>query len=79
MSTEKLPARKTIREAILDFFKVRGEFGLTADEVEEFTSLPHQTASARVNDLKKEELIVDSGKKRKTRRGRDATVWKLNK
>ena len=58
-------------------FKARGVRGATCDEVEEITGLPHQSASARVNWLKdsKRSWIIDSGKTRATRSGRQATVW----
>lgn len=47
----------------------------TCDEIEMITGLSHQTASARVNDLKKAYRIHDSGERRKTRSNRNATVW----
>lgn len=74
----KLPVRATKREAILQLFRVRGSSGMTVDELEEITLMPHQTASARVHDLKNDGLIVNTGVKRKTRMGRPATVWKIS-
>ncbi len=52
--------------------------GATCDQVEEYTGLKHQTASARVNELKERGDIVDSGERRKTRSGRKAIVWKVS-
>lgn len=51
--------------------------GSTCDEIEAFTGLKHQTASARVNDLVKAGLLVDSGERRPTRSNRPARVLKL--
>ncbi len=48
---------------------------MTCDEIEVLTGLRHQTASARVNDLKRAHRICDSGVRRKTRSNRNATVW----
>ena len=56
--------------------------GATCDEVEVALDMPHQTASARINELKEDDLetgrpqmLYDSGKRRKTRHGQLATVW----
>lgn len=62
-----------LKAIVLDAIKREG--GLTCDEVEIVTGLRHQTASARVYDLKKVGRIVDSGTRKKTRSGRDAIVW----
>ena len=48
--------------------------GMTCDEVELYTELRHQTASARVNELARQGRIVGTGT-RPTRSGRKATVW----
>jgi predicted transcriptional regulator len=49
--------------------------GLTCDEVEQETGLSHQTASARLNSLWNDNLIVRTDRKRKTRSGRLAFVY----
>jgi hypothetical protein len=64
-----------LRTKVLDSIRASGRAGRTCDEVEEMLAMSHQTASARVNELAKLALIVDSGRKRKTRSGRGATVW----
>ena len=56
---------------------IRSHRGLTCDEVESLTGLPHQTASARIRGLRSGGLIVDSGERRPTRRGRAAVVWRV--
>lgn len=48
--------------------------GMTCDEVELYTDLSHQTASARVNELARRGQIQAAGT-RPTRSGRKATVW----
>lgn len=59
---------------VLAWLQARGKLGGTCDELELATNLRHQTASARVNELGKMGKIVPAGK-RKTRSGRNATVW----
>jgi predicted transcriptional regulator len=49
--------------------------GMTCDEVELLMDGRHQTISARVNELRDKGWIKDSGRKRKTRSGRQAIVW----
>ena len=49
--------------------------GATCDEVERFSGLSHQTCSARINELVRSGHLVDSGRRRKTRGGRNAAVW----
>ena len=54
--------------------KSRGA-GMTCDEVEQETSMRHQTASARIRELAQKGRIVDSTRRRPTRSGRMAIVW----
>jgi hypothetical protein len=49
--------------------------GLTDDEIEQKTSLRHQTASARRRELVLMELVKHSGQSRPTRSGRNAKIW----
>lgn len=53
--------------------------GLTCDEVEWILEMKHQTASARILELRKKGLLRDSGYRRKTRSGRKAVVWRVVK
>lgn len=50
--------------------------GFTCDEVESVLKMSHQTASARIRDLATQGLVVDSRKRRNTRTGRPAIVWR---
>lgn len=50
----------------------------TCSELEILLNLTHQTASARISELKRDEIIKETGKKRLTQSGRPAHVYKLN-
>lgn len=69
-----LSSAATDRERILGFIKARGVTGATSDECQAEFNLAHQTGSARVAELLQAGLIIESGRRRKTRRGRDADV-----
>jgi hypothetical protein len=58
--------------SIIDRYLVTGR---TDDELEEYTGWRHQTVSARRRELVLLGKVKDSGKRRKTRSGRSATVW----
>jgi hypothetical protein len=50
--------------------------GLTVYQLTQILGRPHQTVSARVNDLMRKNWITDSGLRRPTGSGRAAVVWK---
>jgi len=50
----------------------------TCSELEVLLNLTHQTASARISELKRDEIIKETGNKRLTQSGRPAHVYKLN-
>jgi len=64
-----------LRGRVLDYISARGVEGATCDEVEGALDMRHQTASPRVNELAGRGAIVDSGRRRKTRSGRNAVVY----
>ena len=67
---------ETVRQRVLSFIKERGTTGATCDEVEIELGMPHQTASARLWELRKMDLATDDMKGvRLTRTGRRARVW----
>jgi predicted transcriptional regulator len=66
----------TLRGKVMDLLHKHPE-GLTTDEMEMILGLNHQTASPRVWELHKAGLIGDSGKRRNTRSGRLARVYRL--
>lgn len=61
---------------ILKYIKYSAD-GMTCSDVEEQLLLRHQTASARLWDLRRRGHIVDSGKRRPSSSGRASTVWVL--
>ena len=81
MSTSKDAARSmrpiTSRLRTRVYSVIWGAQGLTCSEVEERLSLSHQTASARIHELARMELIKDSGERRLTPSGRAAIVWEV--
>jgi hypothetical protein len=62
------------RQRVVEFIKSRGEYGATTEEASEALELRYTTASARFSDLKRDGLIVESGRTRKTRSGCAAAV-----
>ena len=66
----------TDRKRILEFIRSRDPFpGASSDECQVEFGLTHQTGSARVSELLQMGLIIESGRKRKTRAGRNADVY----
>lgn len=63
-----------LRSMVVSFVSEQGEYGATSDEVEQALGMPHQTASARLTEAKALGMVEDSGRKRKTRSGRNAAV-----
>ena len=68
-----------IREAVFDFILSRGATGATTDEVlyhfeQQHQTLGNSTIAARVSELKRDQRIIASGDKRKTRRNKPAAV-----
>lgn len=64
------------REIIMGHMKKHPR-GTTCDRLEVLLGMSHQTASARINDLARAGRIVDSGRREKTRTGRNAICWKV--
>jgi hypothetical protein len=65
----------TLRAQYLSYILAQGETGATCDEVESWSDDRHQTVSARIKELADAGKVKDSGRRRKTRSGREATVW----
>jgi len=64
-------------ELVLDVIRRMGAHGACDHEIEAYTGLIHQTASARRRGLVIRGLIEDSGLRRKTPGGRAAKAWRL--
>ena len=65
----------SLRDRVLDLIRAYQD-GLTTDEIEMRLGINHQTISPRVWELHKRGLIGDSGKRRRTRSGRWARVYR---
>ena len=63
-----------LRSLVFAEIRRAGQLGRTSDEVEAILNLPHQTISARITELKRDDKITLSGERRKTRSGRAAGV-----
>lgn len=83
MAAENIaPLVGKLQKLVLNVVFTTGTEGATCDEVEVVLDMPHQTASARINELKEDDtetgrpqMLFDSGKRRRTRHGQLATVW----
>lgn len=60
---------------VLDYIQRCLSWGATDDEIEQGLGMLHQTASARRRGLVLKGLVIESGRMRPTRSGRDAIVW----
>lgn len=74
---EALPNVGKQHRAVLHILHRRGSNGATDDELEVALQLSHQAVSARRRELVLKGLVRDSGRRRATRRGRQATVWEV--
>jgi hypothetical protein len=64
-----------LERMVYNCIAMTGTCGITCDRIEAETGLSHQTASARVNALKRKGVILDSTRRELTRSGRPATLW----
>jgi hypothetical protein len=66
----------SLRNRIAAYVRERGRRGATCDEVEVALGLRHQTASARISELKQAATLMPvRGRGRRTRSGRYAAVY----
>ena len=70
--------RLKILEVIAEGTNVNSLGGFTDDEIEQILEKSHQSISSARRGLSKNGVVVDSGKRRPTRSGCDAIVWKVN-
>lgn len=63
-----------LRRLVYSKYLERDGAELTCDEIEVIFNMRHQTASARIYELVKMGLLIDTGKRRLTRSGRKARV-----
>ena len=69
------PIVRTMREAVLVAIRGAGHTGLTDEQVAHVVGLRESTARARRCELRDEQLVVDSGRRRPTSSERLAVVW----
>lgn len=72
------PYLATMFSQILDVLQERGAAGMTCEEIEQRFGWKHQSASARLHDIRLDHNVRDSGLRRPTTSGRNAIVWVLN-
>lgn len=65
----------SMRAQVADEIRRSGIYGATCDEIEIALGMKHQTASARIKDLKDRGAVRDSGVRRPTRSGCLAVVY----
>jgi hypothetical protein len=68
------PSASALRQIVLEAIRSRRRDGATCDEIEASLAMKHQTASARITELKADQSVVDSGARRRTRSNRNAAV-----
>lgn len=71
------PVTGKLRRRVFEYIAVFCSQGSTCDQAESDLGMSHQTCSARFNELRNAGHIVDSGRRRKTRSGRNAAVYCL--
>lgn len=70
-----LPRSGTLRRQVYDAIAAAGPRGATDDEIEQTLNRSHQSVSGARNTLSGDDLIRDSGLRRKTRYRNDAIAW----
>jgi len=68
------PKTKTKREQVYDLIKLNA---LTNYEISDELDMPLSSVTARCRELQVLNLVEDSGKRRKTKYGKQAIVWRI--
>lgn len=69
------PTKQRDQARIWSYVESTGESGTTCDAIESALGMSHQTASARVSELKRDGRLELNGERRPTRTGRTAGVY----
>lgn len=69
------PNADTLRGMVYADVKRSGKVGLTCYEIVNRRKMLHQTISPRITELSARGWLRDSGKRRRTKTGREAIVW----
>ena len=67
--------RSTAQTRVLAQIEMRPDAGATNEELCDYTDMSMASVTARSNELMRAGYIVDSGRRRKNRSGRNAKVW----
>ena len=70
------PGVSTLRLQVLTFIRESGTMGATDDEMQVTLSMDPSTQRPRRVELVRAGWVIDSGRKRATRSGRAAVVWR---
>ncbi len=69
------PRAATLRRAVLDWLRGRGDEGATDEEIQDALSMNPSTQRPRRIELMRGGLVVDTGRTRTTKSNRKACVW----
>ena len=70
------PKIKTKREQVYEFVKLKASTNIEiADELE----IPYSSVCGRIHELQECGLVIDSGKRRETKYGKQPIVWEIKK
>ena len=69
------PKIKTKREEVYEFIKFQSS---TNYEISDELEMPLSSVCARCHELQELNLVIDSGKRRETKYGKQAIVWQTN-
>jgi len=72
------PAR-SLKSRVHEFIARRGDSGCTDEEIQIALEMNPSTQRPRRVDLVRDGVVEDSGRQRKTRSGRNATIWVIKK
>jgi hypothetical protein len=65
----------TLRSQVFRFIVATKEYGATDEEIQDYFQMNPSTQRPRRVELVNRKLVMDSGMMRKTKAGRNATVW----
>lgn len=66
---------ETKRAAVRRFITISNAYGATDQEIQDFLEMDPSTERPRRRELELQGIIIDSGRTRPTRSGRQAVVW----
>jgi len=70
-----VPTQGSLKAAVHNYIESCGTHGCTDDEVQIELDMNPSTQRPRRVELVRDGMVIDSGRQRKTRSGRNATVW----